>query len=440
MGIEASGSCLTRNGQPFFWLADTAWNAVLKATDAEFEQYLVARKAQGFSVIQFVCTHWRAYDDEQAFTLGPLVINEGFFARRDRRVAMIREHGLLPAPVLLWALTENDPGVYLSEDDAITVARYIVDRWGGDPVVWILGGDGHYYGEKSERWHRIGRAVFGDASRVSRASRSTYAGSGGESTGTVDLRGGNGSEGTGAEPLVTMHPCGQSWVTAEFRHEPWFGFHGYQSGHGDSPEELRWLLKGPPERPWEGEPVQPIINLEPNYEGHPAYQSGQQFTDYHVRRAAYWSLLVAPTAGVTYGNNSIWWWGRAPQVPLAHAKIGVVEPWHVGLDLPGVRQMGLLKRFFESLPWWELRPAQELLASRPGANDPTQFIALAATQDASTVVAYLPVGGEIALQSLPTGARGKWFDPREGTYTDADTPRPGFSAPNGRDWLLLLQT
>ncbi|MEI6500152.1 MAG: DUF4038 domain-containing protein [Armatimonadota bacterium] len=407
MKIEAQGTYLTCDGEPFFWLADTAWNAVLKATDEEFEQYLIARKAQGFNVIQFVCTHWRAYVEEQAFTLDPLVIDEGFFARRDRRVAMIREHGLIPAPVLLWALMENDPGVYLSEEDAIALARYIVDRWGGDPVVWFLGGDGHYYGDKAERWHRIGRGVFGDGERGD---------------------------------LVTMHPCGQSWVTAEFRHEPWFGFHGYQSGHGDSEDELRWLLNGPPERPGEGDPVQPIINLEPNYEGHKSYATKLPFDAHAVRRAAYWSLLVSPTAGVTYGNNSIWWWGRKPEDPLAHEWLGPVAPWQEGLDLPGIRSMTVLKNFFEALPWWELRPAQDLLAAQPGQDDPKRYVTVAATEDRSTLVAYLPVGGAIALQSPPAGLQARWFDPREGTYRKADASGPGFTAPDEQDWVLLLQT
>ena len=413
--LSANGTHLTLNGEPFFWLADTAWNGVLKATDEEWEEYLATRAAQGFNVIQFVCTHWRAYDEEQAFSLDPLVIDEDFFARRDRRVQMIREHGLVPAPVLLWALTENDPGVYLSEEDAITVARYVVERWGGEPVAWILGGDGHYYGEQAERWHRIGRGVF----------QSESGGVASCATGPADSR-----------PLVTMHPCGQSWVVSEFRREPWFGFHGYQSGHGDGDGDLRWLLKGPPECPWEGDPVQPIINLEPNYEGHPAYQSGQAFTDYHVRRAAYWSLLVAPAAGITYGNNSIWWWGREPRVPLAHEALGVVAPWQAGLHLPGVGQMTILKDFFESLPWWELRPAQDLLATQPGQDDPSRFVTVAATPDRSVVVAYLPVGGEVALQGLPEGQQARWFDPRRGVYTAAGS----FTAPDDQDWVLLLQT
>lgn len=408
--INANGTYLLRDGKPFFWLGDTAWNAVLSASDEDFETYLRVRREQGFNVIQFVCTHWRAYDEQAAFSLDPLVINEAFFAARDRRVQLIREYGMVPAPVLLWALTARDPGSYLSEENAVTVARYIVERWGGDPVVWILGGDGHYEGEKAERWQRIGRRVFGTDGAVQACALQK-------------------------KELVTMHPCGQSWVTAEFRREPWFGLHGYQSGHGGRDRELWWLLNGPPERPWEGEPRQPIINLEANYEDHPAYEGGHRFTDYHVRRASYWSLLVSPTAGVTYGNNCIWSWREEPAAPLDHPGIGVVEPWPAGLHMPGAEQMTLLKRCFEALPWWELRPAQELLAAQPGQDNPNRYQTVAATSDRSVVVAYLPVGGEVALQGLPEGLTARWFDPRIGEYLAAAT----FVAPDEQDWVLVLQ-
>ena len=192
---------------------------------------------------------------------------------------------------MLWAYAPEDPGQTLSHEDAVALCRYMRARWEAYHVVWLLGGDGHYAGEGAVRWKRLGRSVF-------------------------DARAPGRSAPLQARP-VTMHPCGLSWVTEEFRHEPWFDFHGYQSGHGDSDEHLRWLQKGPPGEPWQRPPVHPIINLEPNYETHKAYHSGGAFSDYHVRRAAYWSLLATPSAGVTYGNNATLVVGRgsggAPQ-------------------------------------------------------------------------------------------------------------------------------
>lgn len=402
------------DGTPFFWLSDTAWNGVLRSKEDDWSRYLRTRRQQGFTAVQFVSTQWRACSKdprgETAFTGTERIhLHPQFFQRLDPKVTAINKQGLVAAPVILWAFGQKDPGQALSEADAIRVARYLVARWGAYSVVWILGGDGNYGGERSERWKRIGNAVFGK----------------------------------GHDRLVTMHPRGLHWVGDEFRHEAWFSFIGYQSGHGDSPDHLRWLLVGPPGSEWSKEPTLPIINLEPNYETHPSYHSGKRFTDLEVRRAAYWSLLIAPTAGVTFGHNSIWVWTEEPEVPEGHARIGTVAPWHEGLDTPGVRSMAVLGRFFDSLPWWQLRPAPELLAEQPGEREAHRFVVAAKKEDGKLAVVYLPTGGEISLrlESLKHPAVARWFNPRTGEWTDAATVAEGthtFTTPGSSDWVLCV--
>src|SRR3712207_6713206 len=44
----------TAQGQPFFWLADTAWESFHRLGRAEAEHYLETRRRQGFNVIQAV--------------------------------------------------------------------------------------------------------------------------------------------------------------------------------------------------------------------------------------------------------------------------------------------------------------------------------------------------------------------------------------------------
>jgi hypothetical protein len=390
---------------PFFWLADTAWNGVLLSQPDDWETYLAARQRQGFTVIQFVTTQWRGSTQgdalgEPAFTgTDRIGINPAFFQRADPKVAAINAHGLIAAPVMLWTLTDIDPGQTLSEAAAIRLARYEQARWGAYQVVWLLGGDGCY--ERSgliDKFKAIGRAVFADRH----------------------------------DRLVTLHPCGVTWVGEQFRTEPWFDFIGYQSGHGDSAEDVDWLVQGPPARNWSQQPILPVINLEPNYEGHPAYHSKQHFTDYHVRRAAYWSLLVSPPAGVTYGNNEIWVWRAEPGPAENHPNIGTVQPWHAGLEMAGIDSMTVLRRFFAHVRWPELEPAPELLAHQPGAADPNQFIAAAHTTDGTLAVLYLPTGGTVTLNRA--FQRMRWFDPRTGAWLDAH----GLTAPDHQDWLLVL--
>lgn len=412
-------------GTPFFWMADTAWNGPLRASAADWQTYLEDRRNKEFTVIQFVTTQWRAAEtDEQrqvAFSGSrTLQVHPDFYRRLDQRVDAINEAGLVAAPVLLWALPGDrpgwSPGVDLPEDQLILLARYSVARYGAHRVVWILSGDGDYRGERAEKWIRIGRAVFGN--------------------GTV-----------GADRLVTMHPMGRHWVADEFRQEDWYGFVGYQSGHGDSEDALRWLVQGPPALQWNQPPLLPVINLEPNYEGHVGYTHKRVIDAHAVRRAAYWSLLVTPPAGVSYGAHGIWSWNLEKGTPLHHPGSGEALPWYEALQLPGSAQMHSLARLFTSLEWWRLRPAPELLASQPGEEDPRHFVPAALSESGRWALLYLPerLSLSLNLEWLPDTSTVRWFNPRTGEWEQDKAPagvRLGppktFTPPSDGDWILWI--
>ena len=145
------------DGTPFFWLGDTAWNGVLRATDDDWEEYLSLRAEQGFTAVQFVCTQWRGWPDGEVFIDGERIRpNVEAYQAMDRRVAAIARHGMVPVPVLLWALQPTDPGEALSEENAVRLARYMVARWGAQPVVFLLGGDGRYPDPGALAAHRAG--------------------------------------------------------------------------------------------------------------------------------------------------------------------------------------------------------------------------------------------------------------------------------------------
>jgi hypothetical protein len=80
-----------------------------------------------------------------------------------------------------------------------------------------------------------------------------------------------------------------------------------------------------------------------------------------VRRAAYYSLLAGPPAGVSYCAHGIWFWSRKAEVPLDHPRRGVADPWSACLNYPGAQQMKVLRSIFDSIEWWRLRPDRSLL-------------------------------------------------------------------------------
>ena len=409
------------DGTPFFWLADTGWNAALLSTPEEFGHYISQRVRQRFTAVQWVTTQWRAAPDgdrlnERAFTgTDRIAVNPAFFQRLDAKMHALDAAGLLSAPVLLWAIGGGsspavNPGFSLPEDQAIRLAQYMVARWQGHDVLWILPGDGDYRGEKGEKWKRIGRAVFGD----------------------------------GAYAPVVLHPGGMHWVLREFQHEGWIDIHGYQSGHGDDEKTLRWMTEGPPSKDWKLEPTRPFINLEPPYENHLAYQSRQPISPLVVRRAVYWSLLNAPTAGVTYGGHGMWGWDDGTAPPTDHKNSGIPLPWKQALVMPGAEQMAHVAALFTSIDFWRLRPAQEVLAEQPGTESAARFIMAAASDTRDLLVVYTPEVPAIVLRTdaIPRG-RAVWHNPRTGERTAArgtpSGPLTRFEAPGEGDWALVVR-
>ncbi|MBN2329997.1 MAG: DUF4038 domain-containing protein [Candidatus Omnitrophica bacterium] len=405
-----------QDGAPFFWLADTVWCGPALADYEDWLVFLQDRADKQFTAIQFVVAQWRMFatDAEGNATFtghDRIAINPAYFQRLDQYFDAINQAGLVAVPVVLWAIRgEENPGYSLPVDQRIVLADYIIARYGAHQVVWFLGGDGDYSGEKADPWKKIGRAVFHDDQRR----------------------------------LATMHVCGRSWAGEEFRREPWFHFISYQSGHGDDEKTFRWLNQGPPSAEWDNDPPLPVINTEPNYEAHNGYTYRKVHNDFSVRRAAYWSLLVSPTAGVTYGGQGIWGWHEQVQAPADHLSTGLGSPWHVAKDLPGALCMKYLHQFFQSIDWQTLSPAPELLTDQPGREDASKFIACAKSGDGKLAVIYMPEGGEINIQTsgLAKNMQAKLFHPRTGGWIQAGTvqqPVHTVKTPDRNDWILLLK-
>ncbi len=377
------------NGDPFFLAACTAWNGTLKSTEAEWDTYLADRVKNQYNVIQFAATQWRGGDKNSeghvAFEgSGRIRINPLYFKHLDKKIDAINRHGLVAAPVLLWALPvstgrEFSPGYYLPEPEAVLLANYMVARYGGHHVIWILGGDGNYINEYEQRWKNIGRAVFG-------------------------------KEHPG---VVALHSMGRSWIGKEYAQESWLDIIGYQTGHSAHPNTIDWITQGPVTREWTKLPPKAIINLEPCYEDISPAIKGDE-----VRNASYWSVFATPVAGIAYGANAIWPWIRKGEEILNHHKPAYLRTWDESIRLPGSIQVGKLARFIRQYDWWQLKPAPGLLVQQ--GTEPGAHISVVRSDDHHTIMAYVPVRANIKIRN-PFGInyKGSWFDPESGQTVKA---------------------
>ncbi len=412
---------MQQDGTPFFWLGDTAWNGPLRSSDDDWLYYLFERQRQKFTAVQWVTTQWRAAPDGDrgknvAYTgTEAIEIHPKFFQRLDKKVEQMNRLGMLSVPVLLWdnggrTQPQASPGVGLPDDQTIRLARYMVARWQGNDVVWILNGDGDYRGSKAERWKKIGRSVFGEISHAP----------------------------------VTLHPGGRQWVWNEFHEEKWLDLWGYQSGHTDATDNLRWIFAGPASTDWTQPPARPFISLEAPYENHNGGATKKPMTDFVVRRAHYWSLLNAPTAGVTYGGHGIWGWDDGTKPPVDHPESGIPLAWKQALHMPGAEQMAFLAEVFQSVDFWRLRPAPGMLSSQPGS--PAAHISASRTPEGDLAMIYSPSERRISvlLKEMPVDAIPEWFNPRTG----GRSPGIGvvteqtceFPTPAEGDWVLTLKS
>ncbi len=404
------------DGSPFFWMGCTAWNGAMKSTEADWDHYLQHRRERHYNLIQFVTTQWRGgdsnLDGDLAYTgSGRIEINPLFFQKLDERVDRINEFGLVAAPVLLWALPFGDgrdlsPGYHLPVDEAALLAKYIVARYQGNQVVWILGGDGRYFDEFEDRWKAIGQRVFNEIDHAP----------------------------------ATLHPHGQSYIGDIYAGEAWYNIMGYQSSHGFSQSTVDFINREDVANNWDKIRPMPNINMEPLYENIRRDQTPE-----NVRNAIWWSLFATPMAGFTYGANGIWPWVEEDGGPiLNHRQAPWTVSWKHSLELPVSLEMEYLYDFIDQFAWWDFYPDHELLPEQPGDKQFDEWVGVLSNGDRSQVLVYIPKNGTISIRN-PSGYsyEAMWFDLKRNEYSNADiTSSPGLLTitQDGDTGMVLILT
>jgi hypothetical protein len=401
------------DGTPFFWLADTIWNGARSAELKDWEFYAGIRASQRFSVAQWAAAPGEDTMDQSAYSGFPerIAINPDFFKRLDAKLEVLTQAGILSAIAPMLELqSEKGAAVPLPDDQAELLVRYVVARWGTEPVAWLVAVEGDSAGKNVGRWKRIGQAVFGSR----------------------------------AHAPVILFPGQTQWLFDEFRDEKWVDVFGYQSVTGATDDALKWTFTGPFAAEWKKEPIRPLIPFAPCENG-VVGQSGNRFGSDEVRHAVYWSLLLAPPAGVSYGGQGVVNWDPAVGPKDEQTGASDLPMWRKALFMPAAKQMLHLARFMNSIDFWKLRPEQKAVALQPGQQSPGRSIITAGTEDHTLSVVYVPEERtlDLFMDGLPRSPTISWFNPRTGEDSPAVAVVGGrscqFPTPNPGDWLLVTK-
>ena len=400
------------DGNPFFWLGDTAWGLFHRTTQETAAEYLDIRKAQGFTIIQasvLAAGYWdglgpNLYGESPLEYNNPLSPNESFFKHVDWIVNRAGEAGLYIGLLPVWGeyvcpAWHDGPAIF----DAATAYAYgtwIGRRYAGVPnIVWILGGDraADQCGKDDVIvWHELARGI------------------------------------RDADPdhLITYHPNGYTSSSEWFHLDPLFDFNMIET-HKFTEDYYRRIhadyLKNMPK---------PLIQGEPAYE----YEVNFRLPDRFFRSQPYWSFL-AGARGHTYGRTYVAYL-TDDHHPHDWREWASLKD---SLETPGVEWLRVFRETFLTLPWWDLIPDNNLIRGFPGEGN--EFMAAAFTPDYTHLVVYFPENRNADIYiplEMRQGSEAGWVNPIDGEQVAA-----GFTAgkeiiqykPPGRfvDALLVIR-
>jgi hypothetical protein len=422
---------VTGDGKPFFYLGDTAWELFHRLKREEADHYLAKRAGQGFTVIQAVAiaeldghTVPNPYGHLPLADLDPArpAVKDGpendYWDHVDYVVDRANSLGLyvgfLPTWGRYWHDKVKEGKPLFTKENAETYGEWLGKRYKDKGLIWILGGD---------------RALDNDGQKeIIRAL-------------ARGLR-----QGDGGAHLITLHPPGGAGSSRWFHDDAWLDFNMRQNGHVAEFTDRYSQTRAD----YDLQPVKPVIDGEPLYEGHPVSFKAKQLghsTAADVRRPFYWDVFSG-ACGHTYGHHSVWQMWQPGREPINDPLL----PWTEAVEEPGAAQMQYGRRLLESRPYLTRVPDDAVIVTDrvptavPGAGR-YRFVA---TRDSSGSYAmiYAPVGRPFKVRmDRITGPAVKawWFNPRNGEAAAAgEFPTSGereFVSPDKGetiDWVLVL--
>lgn len=413
---------VTKDGKPFFWLGDTAWELFHRLSREEAEKYLKDRAAKGFTVIQAVALAEldglhdpNPYGEIPLENDDPAKPREAYFQHVDYIINKAEELGLYIALLPTWG------------------DKVFKDRWGAGPEIFNTNtaqAYGKWIGNRYKNKKNIVWVIGGDRNPDEKAKAIWRA----MATGVTEGVGGNDNA------LITFHPqpngLQEGGSSAYFHNDEWLDFNMFQTGH--CRENNVWDRV---QVVYNRTPIKPVLDGETLYEDHPVCFNAKDLgtsSAYDIRKHAYFDVF-AGAFGHTYGCHDIWQMYAPNRTPIN----GPHFPWYVALDLPGAGQMKYLRRLIESRPMLDRVPDQSIITNALGANDRIQ-----ATRGKDYLFIYSAQGKPVVVNMGKISGKevaAFWFNPKNGETKDAgrsqNKGQQTYTPPSsgyGNDWVLVI--
>jgi hypothetical protein len=373
--IDKEKMIFVEGGNPFFYLADTAWMAFSNMSIEEWEEYTDFRKNQGFTAMQISILPILNDTSFGENTVLPFAMgadgkmdfsrrNEAYFAKAEQMTEVLVNKGLVPALVVLWnnyvptawAAEKIGNISLMSESYLGEYAAYVTEKFSRFKPVYIISGDTSFDTETVTRYYSI---MLEEVKKRS------------------------------PEIITTMHLNPSAEVPPLIRDSLSLDFYMFQSGHGgesfDDPFKLAEKFRRYKIR-------RPVVNGEPCYEGHAYGNHYPRFSAFEVRRAVWQSLLSGAKAGVTYGAHGIWMFQHKGMTFTSEGFSSFPFQWRDALRFEGAWDVSYARWLYENYGLFKFEPDQDLIES------PEQ-VRCASSAGLSRIAVYIPYARSVKIHA-----------------------------------------
>ena len=258
LSVSPDGRSIVRSdGQPFFYLGDTAWELFHRLDRAQIRAYLHTRQVQGFNVVQAVALAEisglsvpNAYGDLPLLKKDPArpAVTPGadpgkpaeydYWDHVDFAVNEAAARGMYIALLPSWGAWVQENNIF-TPASARAYGRFLGERYRDKPIIWVMGGDRAPTKASLPIWRAMAEGIEAGA-------------------------GGRGAA------LISFHPPGRHGSAEWFHNEPWLDFNMWQSGQCLGVKVWEQIASS-----YKLKPIKPVINAEAIYEDHPVCQDAK---------------------------------------------------------------------------------------------------------------------------------------------------------------------